>query len=249
MAVAEREAVHHSGGARTMSTKPLQSVVESSEFDLGGFVRHLAHEIANPLNAIMMNAEMAKSLVERGDLNRAGEALARLVNDCARCAKLMRGMQNFGAGVDTREHADISTHELIEGATSSIVFEYSGPLPAFTVDATLLRITGDRAALERAVVALLRNAAEAGASDVHLSAREDGDDVVIDVRDNGSGLDAKGIERVSTSFYSSKRAAGGLGLGLTLARELVRKHGGSVSIRANSPAGLHVELRLPGARC
>ncbi|HEX4480279.1 MAG TPA: HAMP domain-containing sensor histidine kinase [Rudaea sp.] len=231
-----------------MSTKPNQSGVEHSEFDLGGFVRHLAHEIANPLNAIMMNAEMAKSLVDRGDIGRANEALARLVNDCTRCAKLMRGMQNFGAGVDLREKSEISAHELIEGATSNIVFEYSGPLPAFTIDAASLRITGDRAALERTIVALIRNAAEAGASDMHLTAREDGDDIVIDVRDNGSGLDAKGIERVSTSFYSSKRAAGGLGLGLTLARELVRKHGGSVAIRANSPAGLHVELRLPGAR-
>lgn len=247
-AVAELEAEHHSGGIRTMPTNSTQSVVEGSEFDLGGFVRHIAHEIANPLNAVMMNAEMAKSLVERGDIDRANEALARLVNDCARCAKLMRSMQNFGAGVDTRARADMSAQELIEGATSNIVFEYSGPLPAFTVDETLLRITGDRAALERAIVALLRNAAEAGASDVHLAAREDGEDVVIDVRDNGPGLDAKGIERVTTTFYSSKRATGGLGLGLTLARELVRKHCGSVLIRANSPAGLHVQLRLPRAR-
>ena len=248
MSVAEMEAIQQTGGIRTMPTKSMHSVIERSEFDLGGFVRHVAHEIANPLNAIMMNAEMAKSLVDRGDIARASEALARLVNDCARCGKLMRNMQNFGAGIDTRDHSEMSAQELIEGATSNIVFEYTGSLPAFTVDAAILNIAGDRAALERALVALLRNAAEAGASDVHVTAREDGDDVIIDVRDNGAGLDAKGIERVSTSFYSTKRAAGGMGLGLTLARELVRKHGGSLCIRANSPAGLHVELRLPGAR-
>ena len=248
MSVAEMEAIQQTGGIRTMPTKLMQPVVEHSEFDLGGFVRHIAHEIANPLNAIMMNAEMAKSLVDRGDIARASEALARLVNDCARCGKLMRSMQNFGAGVDTREHSVMSAQDLIEGATSNIVFEYSGPLPAFTVDSMQLNLSGDRAALERALVALLRNAAEAGASDVHLTAREEGEDIIIDVRDNGAGLDAKGIERVSSSFYSTKRAAGSMGLGLTLVRELVRKHGGSLFIRANSPAGLHVELRLPGAR-
>jgi len=248
MSVAEMEAIQPIGGIRTMPTKTMHAEVERNEFDLGGFVRHVAHEIANPLNAIMMNAEMAKSLVDRGDIARASEALARLVNDCTRCGKLMRGMQNFGAGVDTREHAEMSVQELIEGSTSNIVFEYSGALPAFTVDATSLHLSGDRAALERALVALLRNAAEAGASDVHISARDDNDDIVIDVRDNGAGLDAKGIERVSNSFYSTKRAAGAMGLGITLARELVRKHGGSLSIRANSPAGLHVELRLPGAQ-
>ena len=229
-----------------MPTKTMQTDVAPSEFDLGGFVRHVAHEIANPLNAIMMNAEMAKSLMDRGDAQRAGEALTRLLADCARCAKLIRGMQNFGAGVETRDHSDFSVHELIEGSTSNIVFEYAGALPAFTIDATDLRMTGDRAALERAVVALLRNSAEAGASDVHLSARRTEGDVVIDVRDNGAGLDAKGIERVATQIHSSKRAAGGMGLGLTLVRELVRKHGGSICFRANSPSGLHVELRFPG---
>ena len=248
MSVAEMEAIQQTGGIRTMPTKTMQPVVERSEFDLGGFVRHIAHEIANPLNAIMMNAEMAKSLVERGDIARASEALARLVSDCARCGKLMRGMQNFGAGVDTREHGEMSVRDLIEGATSNIVFEYTGALPAFTIDATAMNLAGDRAALERALVALLRNAAEAGASDVHLAARDDDDDVVIEVRDNGAGLDAKAIERVTNSFYSTKRAAGSMGLGLTLVRELVRKHGGAVTIRANSPTGLHVELRLPGAR-
>src|SRR5579864_4320976 len=169
MSVAEMGAIQQTGGVRAMPTKSMQSEVERREFDLGGFVRHVAHEIANPLNAVMMNAEMAKSLVDRGDIARASEALARLVNDCTRCGKLMRGMQNFGAGVDTREHSEMSARELIEGATSNIVFEYSGPLPAFTVDATALNIAGDRAALERALVALLRNAAEAGASDVHVT--------------------------------------------------------------------------------
>jgi len=248
MSVAEREVIQQSGGKGTMPTKHVQPMLERSEFDLGGFVRHIAHEIANPLNAIMMNAEMAKSLVDRGDIARASEALARLVNDCTRCGKMMRGMQNFGAGVDMREHSEMSAQELIEGSTSNIVFEYSGALPAFTIEAMPLQLFGDRAALERALVALLRNAAEAGASDVRIAAREEGDDVIIDVRDNGAGLEPKVLERVSSSFYSTKRAAGDLGLGLTLARELVRKHGGAVEIRANSPTGLHVELRLPGAR-
>ncbi len=248
MSIADREATKLTGGSPTMPTKSTQSAAAANEFDLGGFVRHVAHEIANPLNAVMMNAEMAKSLVDRGDIARATEALGRLVNDCARCGKLMRGMQNFGAGVDTREHSPMSAQELIEGSTSNIVFEYTGSLPTFTVEAAPMQIVGDRAALERALVALLRNAAEAGASDVHISARDEGGIVVIDVRDNGTGLDAKGLERVSSSFYSTKRVAGSLGLGLTLTRELVRKHGGAVALRANSPTGLHVELRLPGAR-
>src|SRR6202012_3066065 len=103
-------------------------------------------------------------------------------------------------GVDTREHSQMSAQELIEGATSNIVFEYNGPLPALTIDAVSLNLAGDRAALERALVALLRNAAEAGASDVHITAREEDGYVVTDERENGARRDDKGLYPLSNIF-------------------------------------------------
>ncbi len=165
----------------TKTTSTIQSEPDQTprEFDLGGFVRHLAHEIANPLNAIMMNAEMAKSLVGRGEKVRADEALERLLDDCARCAKLMRGMQHFGAGMASQDASAVSLRELIDGATSSIVFEYEGSLPKFAVAATEASVTLDRAAVERALVALIRNAAEAGATEIRIDGRKQKDDVVI----------------------------------------------------------------------
>jgi two-component system C4-dicarboxylate transport sensor histidine kinase DctB len=212
--------------------------------DLGGLVRHLAHEIANPLNALMMNAEMARSLVDRGDTARASEVLERLLGDCARCGKLMRGMQNFGGSLCEHEAVDVSVAELVEGATSTIVFEYQGVLPKFRVDARDCAVNVDRPALERALIALLRNAAEAGATEVSITAKSRGGDVCIDIRDNGGGLDEKGLERLS-AFHSTKRASGGMGLGVALAREVVRKNGGTLEIRANSPNGLLVAIELP----
>ncbi len=203
------------GVVRTMPTK-IHAIAKAraSEFDLGGFVRHVAHEIANPLNAIMMNAEMAKSLVDRGEIPRAAEALTRLRQRLralrktdARHAELRRRRRNARAcghvGAGTHRRIDLEYRLRIQRRACRRLRSMRRSL----------HLTGDRAALERAVVALLRNAAEAGASDVHISARDDAGDAVIDVRDNGTGLDAKGIERVSTSFHSTKRAAGGLGLG------------------------------------
>ena len=226
--------ITETGGCMTTTTKTTSktpSGYTQREFDLGGFVRHLAHEIANPLNAIMMNA-------------RADEALERLLDDCTRCAKLMRGMQHFGAGMATQEPSQVSLRELIEGATSGIVFEYAGALPTLSVEATDMTVTLDRAAVERALIALIRNAAEAEATEVHIDGRKEKNDFVIELSDNGSGLDEKGIERISTSFHSSKRATGALGIGIAMARELVRKQNGSLSIRANSPKGLIVCLRF-----
>lgn len=215
--------------------------------DLGGLIRHLAHEIANPLNAVMMNAEMARSFVDRADAARATEVLERLLSDCARCGKLMRSMQNFGGSLCEHEAVRVNVKDLVEGATSTIRFEYEGELPAFNVETNDVAVNVDRPALERALIGLLRNAAEAGATTVSILASANKDRVCIAIGDNGSGLDEKGIERLS-AFYSTKRATGGMGLGIALAREVVRKNGGTVDVRANSPAGLLVAIDLPASK-
>jgi C4-dicarboxylate-specific signal transduction histidine kinase len=225
-------------------TKQRNAAGSEDVLDLGGLVRHLAHEIANPLNAVMMNAEMARSLVDHGDAARASTVLERLLSDCARCGKLMRSMQNFGGSLCEHEAVSVSVKELVEGATSAITFEYEGELPAFNVEANELVVKVDRRALEHALVGLLRNAAEAGATVVSIVAGRNSDDVRIDIRDNGNGLDEKGIEKLA-GFYSTKRADGGMGLGIALAREVVRKNGGAMNVRGNSPNGLLIEIVLP----
>ena len=224
--------------------KPKAAAGASQQLDVGGLVRHLAHEIANPLNAVMMNAEMARSLVDRGDAARASEILERLLGDCARCGTLMRNMQNFGGSLCEHEPVSLSVAELAEGATSTIVFEYEGTLPVFNVDAKEFIVNVDRAAMERALIALLRNAGEAGATEVSIVASEAKNRVCVEIRDDGGGLDEKGFEKLA-GFYSTKRAAGGMGLGIALAREIVRKNGGTLTVRANSPQGLHVIIDLP----
>jgi C4-dicarboxylate-specific signal transduction histidine kinase len=227
-----------------VQTKQKPTAASDAELDLGALVRHLAHEIANPLNAVMMNAEMARSFVDRGDAARASDVLERLLSDCGRCGRLMRNMQNFGGSLCEHEAVSVNIKELVEGATSTIRFEYEGELPAFNVDANEFVVSVDRPALERALIGLLRNAAEAGATAVSIVASRNKDRVCIDICDNGSGLDEKGIERLS-AFYSTKRAAGGMGLGIALAREIVRKNGGTLNIRGNSPNGLLVAIVLP----
>ncbi len=207
-------------------------------------MRHLAHEIANPLNAVMMNAEMARSLVDRGESTRASDVLERLLSDCARCGRLMRSMQNFGGSLCEHEAVSVDVKELVDGATSTLTFEYDGELPMFNVEANGFVVNVDRPALERAIIGLLRNAAEAGAKTVSIVATATQDGVRIDIGDNGSGLDEKSIEKLS-AFHSTKRATGGMGLGIALAREVTRKNGGRLSIGANSPSGLLVVIVLP----
>jgi len=216
-----------------------------SAFDMVTFMRGLAHEMANPLNAVNMNAELIRLMLDRGDNIRARDVTERLLADCARCARLVRELQKFGSGLREQAHVDVAVRDLLEGSISALAQEYSGSMPAVRIDSVDAAVKVDRAALQRAFSALLRNAAEAGAATVTLSARRDGKAIVIDVRDDGSGPSSEDLEHATEAFYTSRRAEGGVGLGLTLASELLRWHDGSLALAANSPRGMHAEVRLP----
>ena len=228
-----------------MQSREPAAAPAAEAFDLALFVRALAHEIANPLNAVTMNTELMRLLLDRGDSARAREVLERLLGDCARCGRMVRELQKFGAGLRAQAHARVALRELLEGASTALALEYSGSMPALQIDSVDAQLSVDRAALERALAALLRNAAEAGAVSVALSARHDADAVVIDVRDDGHGPGAEDLAHMGEAFYTTRRASGALGLGLTLARELLRWHGGTLELRANAPRGLHARVRLP----
>jgi signal transduction histidine kinase len=220
---------------------------ESPALDLGAFVRGAAHDIANPLNAIAMNAELAKLLLEREQPARAREALERLLDDCARCGRLIQGMQRFGSGLHAGPRHIVAVRTLIDAATDLVRQERAAALPAFHCDGVGAQILVDAPALERCIAGVLHNAAEAQADTIHIVTREDDGTVVIEIRDNGTGIAADAHAKVAEPFYSTRRANGNSGLGLTLVRELLRTHGGKLHIAANSPHGTFVELRLPSA--
>ena len=220
---------------------------DGAALDLGAFVRGLAHDIANPLNAIAMNAELAKMLLDRDQSTRASEVIDRLIADCARCGRVIQGIQRFGSGLYAHPHESISARTLVDMAIKLAGQERVAGLPAVRVDGIDAPVLVDRPALERAIAGLLHNAAEAKADTIQIQVRGDGDWLLIDIRDDGAGIPAESRSKVAEPFYSTRRSEGGSGLGLTLARELLRAHGGELDIAANTPRGTCIELRLPAA--
>jgi signal transduction histidine kinase len=107
-------------------------------------------------------------------------------------------------------------------------------------------VVADREQLFRVLVNLGRNAAEAGATIVRIAATPTGaGGLHIDVGDDGPGLPARAREKLFMPFTGSARA-GGTGLGLAIARELVRAHGGDVTLTASSASGTSFRIDLPG---
>ena len=79
---------------------------------------------------------------------------------------------------------------------------------------------------------------------ITLDARREGSVAVIEVRDNGPGIPAQVRERLFQAFQSSARQ-GGTGLGLTIAAELVRAHGGDIAVQSSSDAGTCFVITIP----
>ena len=107
-------------------------------------------------------------------------------------------------------------------------------------------IKGDAAAVEELFVNVLLNAGQALAPGAHAILRVsalDEDEIEIEVRDNGVGIDSASLARIGQPFYSSKR--GGTGLGLSIAKRIVAEHGGDMKIESEPGRGTSVRVRLP----
>ncbi len=107
-----------------------------------------------------------------------------------------------------------------------------------------LIVEADRDQLYRVFLNLARNAVEAGAHRLRFAAARDAATIAIEVADNGPGLPPKARENLFRPFFGSARP-GGSGLGLAIARELVRAHGGELSLASSTGAGTVFRLTLP----
>ena len=111
-------------------------------------------------------------------------------------------------------------------------------------------IKGDRVQLQQVVLNLILNAVEAMSSldvsprELLLSAKHSGaNDVLVAVRDSGSGIDLNHIERVFEAFYTTKPS--GMGMGLSICRSIIDAHGGRLWAEANEPRGAVFQFTLP----
>ena len=215
----------------------------------------LAHELRNPLAPIRTGLDLLEMegvddetvRWTRTMLKRQVEHMARLVDDLLDVSRIMRGkIQLRKERIDlatvlersietARPIIDAQDHELIVALPSSPVW-----------------IEGDSVRLSQVVGNLLNNAAKYNdkAGHIWLTAAREQDEAVIRVRDDGVGIAPEAMPHIFELFMqvdqSIERSQGGLGIGLTLARNLVQMHGGTIqSHSAGRGLGSEFVVRLP----
>jgi signal transduction histidine kinase/ActR/RegA family two-component response regulator len=216
------------------------------------FLAMLGHELRNPLGAIVLASELARSgtpeqVESRLEMiARQSNHLARLVDDLLDVARVTSGkLQLRREAVDIDDVIRTCIETLGERARSR------GITIGFTTPSGVV-VEGDTVRLEQVVCNLLANAIKYSPKDrtVTVTSERVGDSCEIRVRDQGIGIDANMLPRVFELFAqadgSLDRAEGGMGIGLTLVDRLVRLHGGEVRVASGGLGrGSEFVVRLP----
>jgi PAS domain S-box-containing protein len=205
------------------------------------FLAMLGHELRNPLGAIKSAVSILETPEAEGHhawgrdvLNHQVDHLSHLLDDLLDVARIARGRV-----VLRKEMIDVDA--VIRHAVESVrhLFDERNHRLAIVVSPGMRRLEADPVRLEQVLVNLLNNAAKYTPTGgrIGLSARVEGDQVVIRVEDNGSGISRERLPTIFEPFAQGERTLarteGGLGIGLTIVTSLVELHGGSV--RASSP--------------
>lgn len=217
-----------------------------------GLASAVAHEINQPLSAISMWVSGLIVRAERGELDPAELAgvLDRVRAQALRAGELMRRLRGFSArGEVQRLHVDVD--EICGRAVAQLRDLSASPkIPiAPTLEAAGRQVVGDPVQIEIAVTNLLRNAldacaAAASAAPIELRAHRVDGGVMVSVRDHGPGVPRALRASIFEPLVSTK--AGGMGIGLSIARSIVEAHRGRLTLR-DVPDGACFEVFLPAS--
>jgi len=213
-------------------------------------VADLAHELRTPVMGLLARVEAAQDRVFDDEVaNLAAmhdEALrlTRLLDDLSALADAERpGLLLSAEPVDLAAVAAATAEALKQSFADKGI--------AFATDLRATVVAGDPKRLEQVVVNLLTNAVrytDAGGR-VSLSVRQVGDVAVLEVADSGIGIPAEDLAHVFTRFWrgekSRSRATGGAGIGLTIVKELVRAHGGQITVESTGGQGSLFRVIIP----
>jgi two-component system sensor histidine kinase RegB len=216
---------------------------------LGTVAAGTAHELNTPLGTIAILAgELAAQL--EGDRRADAEEIR---NQVGRCKQIITGMLAPRGGADLEEAKEFEVAPVLEAAVKRWQEGRPGPKPVLEIQPQAARARARLPvhAFERAIANLLDNAAEATenrpAREVRIGLTRSHGELRIQVSDNGVGVPEPLLRRIGEPFFTTKEPGRGTGLGLYLARHVVERQGGEMSVASAEGRGTEVTLTVPEA--
>jgi PAS domain S-box-containing protein len=219
---------------------------------MGQLSASIAHEVNQPIAAVLMNAGTAARWLARQppNLEEVGKAIDHIIKDGKRAADVVSRIRNFSQKASAQNGVVEINEAILEimGLTRVATSEHS-VLVKLQLSDGLPLISGDRVQLQQVILNLIMNAIEAmselteGPRELLVSTSEaESGSVFVAVSDSGPGLPAN-PEQLFEAFYTTK--ASGLGMGLSICRSIIQNHGGRLWATPNEPLGAVFCMLLP----
>jgi C4-dicarboxylate-specific signal transduction histidine kinase len=222
---------------------------------MGQMTASIAHEIGQPLAAIMMHAESGLRWLinEEPDLDKVRAILRAIGDDGYRASEVIASTRSmFGKG--RSEMSAVSVTAILGNVLALVNEEFERHQISVKNETLheLPQVMAERVQLQQVFLNLFMNAIDAMSSVTDrarvlaIKSRLDGSDgVLITLEDSGTGIDASHMDRIFDPFFTTK--SDGMGMGLSICRSIIESHGGQLSAKPGDPHGSVFQIVLPAA--
>ncbi|MDL2409231.1 ATP-binding protein [Rhizobium calliandrae] len=220
---------------------------------LGELVTSIAHEVNQPLSAIVTNGETSLRWLSRDNPNlvKVGELTTRVVSSARRASDIVKRIRGMAAKQEP-ERLPLDLNTVVDEALLFVRhdIEARSIYLSARLAADLPMVLGDRIQLQQVIVNLLVNSIQAieqrngSLRRIDLStSSEDGNTVIFSIHDNGCGIVDGDLDRIFDCFFTTKDD--GVGIGLAVCQSIVMAHGGSIRVSNHPGGGAQFQFSLP----
>lgn len=222
---------------------------------LGELATSIAHEIKQPLAAIVTNAETSLRWLSRDDvsLSKLEKLTSRIISNARRASDIVQRIRGMAVKREP-EQMPLDLNEVVEAALLFVRHDLDTKSITLSVKygTQLPRVIGDRVQLQQVAVNLLVNGIQAIAQAarivrrIELRTSADGDGTVaFTIRDTGPGIADENLDRIFDSFFTTKDE--GMGIGLAICQSIIGAHGGRLVASNHPDGGAQFRFSLPAA--
>lgn len=232
---------------RSLKSAQLALVQSEKMAAVGTLSAGLAHEVKNPLSAVLGYAQLAKRKLSQPDVIK--KHLDIIENETRRCNEIIGNLMQFSRQ-EKGEFTDVTINEVVEKSVG--IVDHQLGLKNVHVNMKLApdipEIIGNSNQLQQVLMNLAINAQQAMEPDggtVDIATYFDDDNVYISVSDTGPGISEEVVEKIFEPFFTTKAAGEGTGLGLSVTYGIIRDHKGDIRVERADSGGARFVIALP----
>ncbi len=215
---------------------------------VGQLAAGVAHEINNPLGVILCHTDIIKENSEDNEVTL--HDISIIERHTENCKRIVADLLDFSRGRESRiERKLASVNEIVEGVLSMIGQQFKKKQISLNcnLDKTLPHCLVDSRRIQQVLVNLIMNGVQAvgNSGKISISTRTENNQVLIEIEDDGPGINKEVLDKIFDPFFSTKEPGQGTGLGLSVSYGIIREHDGEIRVRSTPGHGARFTVILP----